>query len=313
MNFADRLIKEINNKESHACVGLDPRWDRLPEKIKDRVVKKHGKTVKGISEAIIEFNKGIIDAVNDLVAVVKPQIAFYEQYGYLGIKAFEETIRYAKEQGLLVISDAKRNDIGSTAKAYAEGHLGVVDSSSEKDLGLSTDSLTVTPYLGWDGIKPFISNCQKSNKGIFVLVKTSNSSANELQDIKSDTGELVFEKLARLVNKWGTNVVGEEGYSSAGAVVGATYPKEAKKLRKLMPNNYFLVPGYGAQGGGAADVVPCFNQDGYGAVVNSSRGIIFAYQQDKYSSNYQEAARKAVINMNQDINKALKKADKFAF
>jgi len=312
MNFADKLIQAIDKKESHACVGLDPRWDRLPSEIKERALAEHGKTVEAVTMAIVEFNRGLIDAVKDLVPVVKPQIAFYEQYGSLGIKAFEETIAYAKEQGLLVISDAKRNDIGSTAKAYAQAHL-AENESWQQEVGLTTDSLTVTPYLGWDGIEPFINTCQTDDKGLFILVKTSNQYSYQLQDIKSNGGDLAFEKLAKLVNEWGAELVGERGYSSVGAVVGATYPQEAKKLRKLMKNNYFLVPGYGAQGGGADDVVPCFNKDGYGAVVNSSRGINFAYQQDDYSSDYQQAAQRAAQDMNQDINSALKRAGKLTF
>ncbi|MGM0502282.1 MAG: orotidine-5'-phosphate decarboxylase [Bacillota bacterium] len=312
MNFADRLIQKIKEKQSHACVGLDPRWNRLPEEIKEKAINKHGQSLKAIAEAIIEFNQGIIDAVKDLVPVVKPQIAFYEQYGYQGIKAFEETIAYAKQQGLMVISDAKRNDIGSTAKAYAGAHLGG-EFWGEESIGLNSDSLTVTPYLGWDGIKPFVDNCRKNDKGIFILVKTSNKSAYQLQDIKSKAGTAAFEKLAELVHDWGAKVIGDKGYSSVGAVVGATYPKEAENLRNLMPHSYFLVPGYGAQGGGADDVVPCFNEDGYGAVVNSSRGINFAYQQDEYSSDYKEAAHQAAVDMNQDINSALKKAEKWAF
>ena len=313
MNFVDKLIKAINKKESHACVGLDPRWNRIPKEIRKKVVKNHGETLTAVAAGIIEFNQGIIDAVASHVPAVKPQIAFYEQYGYQGIRAFEATIDYAQEKGLLVISDAKRNDIGSTAKAYADGHLGKVDSLEELSSDLTADALTVTPYLGWDGIKPFVTNCQAYGKGIFVLVKTSNSSAHELQDIKSKDDQLVFEKLANLVAEWGAGVMGEKGYSSIGAVVGATYPEEAEKLRKLMPHSYFLVPGYGAQGGGAEDVVPCFNEDGYGAVVNSSRGIIFAYQQEQYSSDYQQAAQQAVLDMNQDINTALKKYKKYAF
>ncbi|MBM7556039.1 orotidine-5'-phosphate decarboxylase [Halanaerobacter jeridensis] len=313
MNFADKLIKAVNQKESHACVGLDPRWGRIPEEIRNKAIAEQGETLVAVAEAIIEFNQGIIDAVAQYVPVVKPQIAFYEQYGHQGIRAFEETVAYAQEKGLLVISDAKRNDIGSTAKAYADGHLGTANVLEGLTVDLNTDALTITPYLGCDGIKPFVNNCQKNDKGIFILVKTSNSSAHELQDIKAEDDELVFEKLADLVDEWGTEVVGEKGYSSIGAVVGATYPEEAEKLRNLMPHSYFLVPGYGAQGGGAEDVVPCFNEDGYGAVVNSSRGIIFAYEKEEYSADYKKAAQQAVINMNQDINTALKKYKKFAF
>ncbi|GAB6138496.1 orotidine-5'-phosphate decarboxylase [Halanaerobaculum tunisiense] len=301
MNFADQLIDEVLAKQSHVCVGLDPRLNRIPAEIKEKAVKQYGKTPEAVAEAFLDFNQGIIDAVKDHVPVVKPQMAFYEQYGYQGVKAFEETVAYAKEQGLLVITDAKRNDIGSTAKAYATGYLEG-----------PTDSLTVTPYLGADGIKPFLDYCHQ-DKGIFILVKTSNPSAAELQDLKVEEGELVYEKLAQLVVEWSKGTIGNQGYSAVGAVVGATYPQEAKNLRQLMKQNYFLVPGYGAQGGGAKDVLPCFNEDGLGAIVNSSRGINFAYQNDDYSADYQQAAKEAVIKMKEDINSALEKADKIAW
>ncbi|AGB40876.1 orotidine 5''-phosphate decarboxylase, subfamily 2 [Halobacteroides halobius DSM 5150] len=304
MNFTDRLIAKVKEKKSHVCVGLDPRLDRIPDKIREEAIKKYGETKEAVVDAFLTFNQGIIDAVKDDVAIIKPQMAFYEKYGYQGIKAFEKTVAYAKKQGLLVITDAKRNDIGSTAKAYADSYLG----SSSK-----SDSLTVTPYLGSDGIKPFITHCQANDKGVFILVKTSNPSAGELQDLELKDGDRVYEKLARLVEDWGMDSIGDKGYSSVGAVIGATYPQEARKLRKIMKHNYFLVPGYGAQGGGAKDVVPCFNQDGLGAVVNSSRGIIFAYQQEDCSNDYQQAAKKAVLDMKEDINTALQEVNKLTW
>lgn len=313
MNFADRLMGKIDKKKSHVCVGLDPRLNRIPEEIREKAVEKYGHTLKAVAESFLEFNKGIIDAVKDYAPIVKPQMAFYEQYGHQGVKAFEKTVLYAKKQGLLVITDAKRNDIGSTAKAYADGHLGSPDFWEGEVLESKADSLTVTPYLGSDGIKPFVQSSLRYDKGIFTLVKTSNPSSGELQDLKTEEGELIYEKIAKLVAQWGEEVVGERGYSSIGAVVGATYPKEAKSLREIMKNNYFLVPGYGAQGGGAEDVLPCFNEDGYGAVVNSSRGIIFAYQNEEYSADYQKAAKEAVQQMRDDINITLDKADKLSF
>ena len=292
-------------KNSRGCVGLDPRLNRIPAAIKERAKEKYGPTAEAVAQAFLEFNQGIIDAVKEYVPAVKPQRAFYEQYGAPGIKAFTETVSYAKEQGLLVITDAKRNDIGSTAQAYAAAHLGRPDFWPEEELAAAADSLTVTPYLGTDGIKPFVDVCQEEGKGIFILVRTSNPSAGEVQDLQTTAGDLVYEKLAHLVADWGAEVKGESGYSSIGAVVGATYPKEAARLRKIMKDAYFLVPGYGAQGGGAEDVVPCFQEDGLGAVVNSARGIIFAYEQDKYSADYQQAAAQAVEEMKTEINQVL--------
>ncbi len=309
MKFIDRLLEEVDRKKSHVCVGLDPRLEQIPQEIKDWAKDKYGITIEGATKAIEVFNRGIIDAVKDYVPAVKPQVAFYEQYGYLGIKAYEDTIAYAKDQGLLVVGDAKRNDIGSTAEAYAAGHLGEVDFWGNK-LESKSDSLTVTPYLGSDGIEPFLKRCEEFDRGVFILVKTSNPSSGELQDLLLEGGEKIYEKLARLVNLWGEKLIGDRGYSSVGAVVGATYPKEAQVLRKVMSNNYFLVPGYGAQGGGGEDVVPAFNDDGYGALVNSSRGIIFAYQKEEYSNDYKEAAKESAIAMRDDINSALAKEER---
>ncbi|WP_027340330.1 orotidine-5'-phosphate decarboxylase [Halonatronum saccharophilum] len=312
MNFIDRLIEEVDRKKSHICVGLDPRLNQIPGEIRDWAKDKYGATIEGATKAIEVFNRGIIDAVKGYVPAVKPQIAFYEQYGYLGIRAYEETVAYAKDQGLLLVGDAKRNDIGSTAEAYAKGHLGKAEFWGDY-IESKADSLTITPYLGSDGIEPFLKRCKEFDRGVFILVKTSNPSSGELQDLTLEGGEKVYQKLARLVNMWGESLVGERGYSSVGAVVGATYPQEAKVLREIMRNNYFLVPGYGAQGGGGEDVVPTFNDNGYGALVNSSRGIIFAYQKEGYSDDYKEAAKESVIAMRDDINNALAKAGKLSW
>lgn len=306
MHFADRLTRAIAEKESPICVGLDPRFDQIPKFIKDKQVEKFGKTKKAIAASLLEFNINIIDAVKELVPVVKPQIAFYEMYGPEGLWAFASTCKYAQEQGLIVIGDAKRNDIGSTCEAYAQGFLGKVDVFGEKEDIFHIDSLTVTPYLGSDGIKPFVKQCEENEKGIFVLVKTSNPSSGELQDLPvGDTS--VHEHLAELVALWGKDNIGENGYSFVGAVVGATYPEEARYLRNAMPHSIFLVPGYGAQGGGAADVKPCFHENGSGAIVNSSRGIIFAYAKDKKFSeeNFADAAREATIAMKEDLKSVL--------
>lgn len=302
MHFADRLTNAIADKKSPICVGLDPRYNQIPQHVRDKQVEKFGKTRKAIAAAILEFNIHIIEAVKDIVPVVKPQIAFYEMYGAEGIWAYNATCKYAQEQGLIVIADAKRNDIGSTCEAYAQGFLGTVDVFGEQEDVYFCDSLTVTPYLGSDGIKPFTKQCEENDKGIFVLVKTSNPSSGEIQDVTTGD-QAIHEHVAELVSSWGADLIGESGFSAVGAVVGATYPEEARYLRSIMPHAIFLVPGYGAQGGGAEDVKPCFHENGTGAIVNSSRGIIFAYEKnDAFGpENYDEAARAAALAMKEDL------------
>jgi orotidine-5'-phosphate decarboxylase len=306
-HFADRLIGEIKKKGSAICVGLDPRLDQVPAFIKEKMRAKYKNPFTAAAESILEFNKGIIDAVCDLVPIVKPQIAFYEQYGSEGFRAYEETFQYARDKGLLTIADAKRGDIGSTAEAYAKAFLGKVDLFGENVFAFNADAITVSPYLGFDGIKPFIKESQKYGKGIFVLVKTSNVSSGDVQDLDMKDGNTVYEIVAQYLESWGADDIGDSGYSLLGAVVGATYPDQAKKLRKIMPRNIFLVPGYGAQGGTAEDVKVCFNGDGNGAIVNSSRGITFAWENsDKYTEkDYAEAARQAVIKMKEDLGRVL--------
>ena len=312
MNFADRLIQAIEAKKSVVCVGLDPRFDRMPSFLVERFVDKYGKTRKAIAATFLEFNKGIIDSVKDISVMVKPQIAFYEQYGADGIWAFEETCKYAKEAGLLVLVDGKRNDIGSTAEAYASAYFGSSDPfggdpEAEEVGGFPADALTINGYLGVDGILPFLRRCHENEGGLFCLVKTSNPSSGDLQDrITADEQMSIAELMAHFVESWGSDYMGERGYHFMGAVVGATYPKEAEKLRTLMPGAFFLVPGYGAQGGGAEDVAPCFNEDGLGAIINSSRGIIFAYEETSQSSKGEDfgvCARNAVIEMNAALNR----------
>ncbi|PJC37385.1 orotidine-5'-phosphate decarboxylase [Candidatus Peregrinibacteria bacterium CG_4_9_14_0_2_um_filter_53_11] len=299
-NFADRLTAAIKQKGTPICVGLDPRIEQIPSFIRDVYLAKDGEeTPAAVADTFIEFNKGIIDVVADLVPVVKPQFAFYLRYGSQGVRAFEETCAYAQQAGLIVLADAKSNDIGSTAQAYAEGFLGA-------DAPLSCDALTVNAYLGADGIKPFTELCKKNGKGVFVLVKTSNPSSGDLQDRITDGEKMsIHELMAHFVESWGADEMGESGYSSVGAVVGATYPQEAARLREIMPHAYFLVPGYGAQGGGAADVKPCFDSQGGGALVNSSRGIIFAWEKDCKERNYQDSAREAVEEMKKDLASVL--------
>ena len=302
-HFADRLTNRIQELSAPIVVGLDPRLDLIPLFIREKAIADHGKSFTAVAESIIAFNKGIIDAVCEVVPAVKPQIAFYECYGHEGFRAYEETVKYAQEKGMLVIGDAKRNDIGSTATAYAKGHLGEVEFFGEKVSAINSDSLTVTPYLGTDGIKPFVDVCAEHGKGIFVLVRTSNPSSDEIQG-QSVGDHLMDEHIASLVEGWGRDIIGDTGFSSVGAVVGATYPEEARILRNLMPNQIFLVPGYGAQGGGAEDTKPCFHSNGTGAIVNSSRGIIFAYQkQDKPGEAFADAAREAALAMKDDLMK----------
>ncbi len=306
--FIDNFIEKIKEKKSHVVVGLDPDYDNIPEHLK----KNETYSLADISEVIFEFNSKIIDAVSDLVAAIKPQIAFYERYGIDGINAFVKTVSYGKQKGLIVIEDAKRNDIGSTAIAYSEGHIGRIDISGRRIPVFDVDAITLNPYLGSDGIMPFVKDAQDFQKGIFVLVKTSNKSSVEIQDIKViDNGNQhkLYEVVARKVNEWGKSIIGKYGYSSVGAVVAATFPEDTKILRNLMPNTYFLVPGYGAQGATAGDVVNSFNKDGFGALINASRSIIFAYKHsNEFNDNqFAEAAREAVIKMNKEINESLQK------
>ncbi|MCT4562897.1 MAG: orotidine-5'-phosphate decarboxylase [Maledivibacter sp.] len=306
--FVNNLIKVIKEKKSPVVVGLDPRIQLIPSIVKDKYFDEYGKTFKAAAEAILEFNKEIIDNVCDVAAAVKPQIAFYEQYGIEGLKTYNETCKYASQKGLLIIGDIKRGDIGSTSKAYSNAHLGKTEVEGEDLEAFYSDSITVNPYLGDDCLKEFVGDIERYNKGMFVLVKTSNPSSSQLQDLVVE-GKKIYEKVAHMVDDWSKQYIGKLGYSSMGAVVGATYPEEAKNLRKLMPSSYFLVPGYGAQGGTAEDVIHCFNKDGLGAVVNSSRGILYAYdKEEKWTEkDYGRAAREAAIKMRDDINTTLEK------
>ena len=297
----DALVSKIKEKQNPSVAGLDPKIDYVPDFIKEKAYKNYGKNLKGVCEAIWEYNKGLIDALYDVVPAVKPQSAFYEMYGLAGEEVLSRTIDYAKQKGLYVILDVKRNDIGSTAEAYSAAYLGKVQADGEEFDATPVDCVTVNPYLGSDGIMPFVNDCKKYDKSIFVLVKTSNPSSGELQDLVLD-GEHIYEKTAQLVNKWGAETEGKSGYSAVGAVVGATYPQQAKILREIMPKAYFLVPGYGAQGGGAKDVVNCFNSDGLGAIVNSSRGIICAYKKGDWKPEaFAEAARAEAVRMRDEL------------
>ena len=303
----NKLISNIRKTNAPIVVGLDPMLNYIPEHIQKKAFAEFGETLEGAAEAIWQYNKGIIDATYDLIPAVKPQIAMYEQFGLPGLVAFKKTVDYCKEKGLVVIGDIKRGDIGSTSAAYAVGHIGKVKVGSKTYAPFDEDFVTVNPYLGSDGVNPFLDVCKEEKKGIFVLVKTSNPSSGEFQDQKID-GRPLYELVGEKVAAWGSEVMGDE-YSYVGAVVGATYPEMGKVLRKVMPKAYILVPGYGAQGGKGKDLVHFFNEDGLGAIVNSSRGIIAAYKQEKYAefgeANYADASRQAVKDMVQDISEAL--------
>jgi orotidine-5'-phosphate decarboxylase len=301
----NKLVNEIKKKNAPVVVGLDPTMAHIPDCVKAAAFKEYGETLEGAAEAIWQFNKAIVDSTYDLIPAVKPQVAMYEAFGVPGVAAFKKTVDYCKSKGLVVIGDVKRGDIGSTSAAYATAHLGKVTVGSKEYYGFDEDFATVNPYLGSDGINPFIDVCNKEKKGIFVLVKTSNPSSGEFQDRLVD-GKPLYEIVGEKVAEWGEACMGDD-YSYVGAVVGATYPQMGEVLRKVMPKAYILVPGYGAQGGKAADLVPYFNKDGLGAIVNSSRGIIAAYKNDKYKEtfapeNFADASRQAVVDMIEDIN-----------
>lgn len=308
----DKLIKKIEDNKAPIVVGLDPMLSYIPDHVKEAAYKEKGETLAGAAEAIWQYNKAIVDATYDLIPAVKPQIAMYEQFGIEGLIAFKKTVDYCKEKDLVVIGDIKRGDIGSTSAAYATGHLGKVQVGSNSFYGFDEDFVTVNPYLGSDGILPFIDVCKEEKKGLFILVKTSNPSSGEFQDQLIDEKPL-YELVGEKVAQWGELHMGSN-YSYIGAVVGATYPEMGKRLRKIMPKTYILVPGYGAQGGKAEDLVHYFNKDGLGAIINSSRGIIAAYKQEAYekfgSAAYADASRQAVIDMREDIMSALANAKK---
>ena len=301
MSF-DRLIRNIIEKQNPTVAGLDPKLDYIPEYIREEAFGKYGRTLEGAAAAILRFNKDLIDALCDIVPAVKPQAAYYEMYGWQGVKTLTETIAYAKEKGMFVITDGKRNDIGTTMQAYASAHIGKTDIEGETAEAFGADALTVNAYLGTDGIKPLLEICRNDDKGIFALVKTSNPSSGELQDRNLDDGLTVYRTMGDMCEKWGSEAMGEEGYSSVGAVVGATYPRQLLELRATLPHTFFLVPGYGAQGGGAADVAPAFDEKGRGAIINSSRGIICAWKKEGCDPrDHAQAARREAIRMRDEI------------
>ncbi|MGI6095552.1 MAG: orotidine-5'-phosphate decarboxylase [Lachnospiraceae bacterium] len=306
----NQLVANIQKTHAPIVVGLDPMLNYVPEHVQKKAYKEYGETLEGAAEAIWQFNKEIVDKTWDLIPAVKPQIAMYEQFGIPGMMAYKKTVDYCKKKGLVVIGDIKRGDIGSTSAAYAVGHLGKVQIGSQKYAGFDEDFATINPYMGSDSVTPFVKVAQEEKKGIFVLVKTSNPSSGEFQDRLID-GRPLYEWVGEKVNEWGASHMGET-YSYVGAVVGATYPEMGKVLRKIMPKAYILVPGYGAQGGKGADLVHFFNEDGLGAIVNSSRGIIAAFKKEEYSKfgeeNFGDASRQAVLDMAADIDGALQAA-----
>lgn len=302
----DSLISKIIDLQNPTCVGLDTSFDYLPEEMKKGV-----STFEDAAEAIAEFNMNVIDKVCDVVPSVKVQIAYYEMYGHAGLKAFECTVNYAHGRGLTVIADCKRNDIGSTAGCYSKAYLGKTEINGNKLRAFGADMLTVNGYLGYDGIKPFVDDIKAHDKSIFVLVKTSNPSGGELQNLKLENGKYIYEQMGELVSDWGKDSIGSYGYSEVGAVVGATHPEEAARLRKQLPHTFFLIPGYGAQGGSAQMLKVCFDKNGLGGVVNSSRGIICAYKDARYKGmTYADAARAACIDMQQDLSSVIGKMQK---
>lgn len=307
----DQLIEKIEACQNPTVVGLDPRLSMIPEAIREEAYEKYGKTPEGAAEAFYLFNKEILDAVYDLIPAVKPQVAMYEMYGVPGLAAYIKTIAYAREKGLIVIGDIKRSDIASTAQAYADGHIGVAPVEGEKYEIYQEDFVTLNPYLGVESIEPYFKNMKDYNKGIFVLVKTSNPGSGQIQDLLAGPEDKpLYEIVGGLVEEWGSDFRGQYGYSDVGAVVGATHPEQGKHLREVLPHTFFLVPGYGAQGATAQDLRGCFDKEGRGAIVNSSRGIIAAWQKEKYASAFRadqwaQASRQAVLDMKEDLNSVL--------
>ena len=301
------LIEKIIELKNPTVAGLDPKLDYVPQYIKEKCFGQYGRTLEGAAEALYEFNTGLIDALCDIVPAVKPQMAYYEMYGWQGVRTFERTVEYAKSKGMYVITDGKRNDIGATMEAYAAGHLGITDVDGEQIAAFGADALTVNGYLGSDGIDPLLKVCAAQDKGIFVLVKTSNKSSGELQNLPLEGGETIYGRMACMCDEWGRELPGKFGFTGVGAVVGATYPEQLTELRREHPSIFFLVPGYGAQGGGAKGLAGAFNKDGIGAVVNSSRAIMCAYKKEGCDEkDYAGAARREALRMKEDINGVLR-------
>ena len=303
MNAIDKLIEKIIKLKSPVVMGLDPRYEFLPECVRN----KYSLSLEGASKAILEYNKTLIDSVYDIIPAIKPQIAFYEMFGIHGMEAFLDTCKNKKEKGMIVIADNKRGDIGSTAKGYSNAYLGKTKIGEIEESIFDVDFMTVNPYMGTDCIEPFIEDCKKYDKGIFILAKTSNPSSGELQDERLENGQEIYKKVISLIEKWGENLRGKYGYSSVSAVVGATYPEQLKSLRILAPHTFFLIPGYGAQGGKAEDIKLGFDNKGLGGIVNASRSLMCAYKKEEWKENHKEeeyalATRKEALRMNEELN-----------
>lgn len=306
-NAIDLLIEKIKETGNPTVMGLDPRYEMLPNCVRE----KYPQTLEGVADAIIEYNKSLIDMTYDIIPAIKPQIAFYEMFGIPGMKAFKETCEYAKKKGMIVIADIKRGDIGSTAQGYSNAYLGKTKIGEIEESIYDIDFITVNPYIGTDCVKPFVEDCKKYNKGLFILVKTSNPSSGELQDEKLENGEEVYTRVAKLVEKWGEELIGEYNYSSIAAVVGATYPEQLKKIRKIAPHTYFLIPGYGAQGGKAEDIALGFDENKLGGIVNASRSLMCAYKSDKWKEqvaekDYAKSTRLEALRMKDELNNVIK-------
>ena len=306
-NIIDQLIDKIKIMQNPTVIGLDPRYEMLPKCVKEKYLE----TLEGVGQAIIEYNKALIDEICDVIPAIKPQIAFYEMYGIPGIQAFKETCEYAKQKGMFVIADIKRGDIGSTAQGYSNAYLGKTKIGENEQSLYDIDFVTVNPYMGTDCVKPFIEDCKKYNKGLFILVKTSNPSSGELQDVKLESGEEVYTRVAKYVENWGEELRGEYNYSSISAVVGATYPEQLKQLRKVAPHTYFLIPGYGAQGGKAEDIALGFDENGLGGIVNASRSLMCAYKSDMWKNKFEEkdyakATRAEALRMKEELCSKIK-------
>lgn len=305
-NAIDKLINKIKETNNPTVIGIDPKYDMIPECIRN----KYGKTLEDVSKAILEFNIELINNTYDIIPAVKLNIAFYEMYGIEGIKIFDETCKYAKKKGMIVIADIKRGDIGSTAQSYSNAFLGKTKIGETEESIFDVDFVTVNPYMGSDCVQPFIDDCKKYNKGIFILVKTSNPSSGELQDKKIEGGEKIYIEVSKLVEQWGKDLIGENGYSSVAAVVGATYPNQLKEIREIAPHTYFLIPGYGAQGGKIEDIALGFDNNGLGGIVNASRSLMYAYKSDKWKDEFEEidygkATRAEAIRMKEELNKSI--------
>jgi len=299
----DRLIDAVRRTNNPTVAGLDPTLAYIPEHIKAAAFAAHGETLEGAAAALLAFNKGLIDALCDIVPAVKPQAAYYELYGWPGVRTLADTIAYAQSRGMFLITDGKRNDIGATMEAYAAAHLGTTAVGGNRFSAFGADALTVTGYLGTDGIAPLLTVCRERDAGIFVLAKTSNPSSGELQDLEVD-GVPIYRRMGDLCETWGTELPGKSSYSGVGAVVGATYPAQLAELRKALPRTYFLVPGYGAQGGGAADVAGGFDENGEGAIINASRSILCAWQRENCpGEDFAGAARREALRMREDLNR----------